>query len=152
MTACVGDSDEPVFSLSVGDNVPTFSVTLDNGMQLESSDLRGHKSVIVFFNTSCSDCRRELPMLQSVYNQLPQDVTWVCIARDEDNVSISEFWEDNSLTMPYSAQRGRDVYDMFASSGIPRIYIIGEDLHIAAAFSPETIPAPSILLDILRNI
>ena len=129
VTACVTDRDEPEWSLAPGDRVPEFSVTLDDGSVFDSR--RDCPSVIVFFNTACPDCRRELPRLQHYYDSIAEVASpapvLVCIAREEDGESIARYWADNGLTMPYSAQDDRRIYSMFASSGIPRVYTVGSD-------------------------
>lgn len=124
VTACVTDKDEPVWSLAPGNRVPQFTVTLNDGSVFDSStDL---PAIIVFFNTDCPDCRRELPGLQQYYDSIVAAAaptpTIVCIAREESAESIARYWADNGLTMPYSAQPDRRIYSLFASSGIPRIY------------------------------
>lgn len=133
LTGCVNESEEPVWSLQVGDRLPEFEVVLNNGDQVTTESLRGSDSVIVFFNTSCGDCRRELPEIQKLYDEcLRQNrpVRFICISREEGAASVAKFWEENNLTMPYSAQTDRRVYNLFASSGIPRLYEADKNLMI----------------------
>lgn len=122
MISCVNDDDPGEWSLAAGDRLPDFTVTLNDGSRLSAADLNGHQAVIVLFNTSCPDCREELPRLQLDYEQRPEGEVWVCIARDEEATSIARFWADHNLSMPYSPQPDRRVYNLFASTGIPRIY------------------------------
>lgn len=149
--SCINDSDEPAWSLSVGDVLPVFSVLTSEGQTVSTENLRGHWGVIVFFNTSCSDCRRELPELQKAYVQLKdrKDVVFACIAREEDAESIAAYWMDNALTMPRSAQPNRSVYNLFANSGIPRTYVINPSGYISATFAPEDRLTSNMLLDCL---
>ena len=67
---CITEKDEPVVSLAVGDAVPQFSVTLDEGSQFDYDIVLRHPCVIVFFDTSCPDCRAALPVIQSVASEL----------------------------------------------------------------------------------
>lgn len=69
MTACVvdGDRDETgadeTSVIRVGDRLPSFTVDVIDGSSrtlFNSSSLQG-QTVIVFFNTECKDCQRELP-------------------------------------------------------------------------------------------
>lgn len=120
LTACIGEPDVEE-RVAVGDRLPAFSVTLDDGRVYDSS--APGPSVIVFFHTSCSDCQRELPELDARYKAGEYDgVRIVCISRAEGAESISTFWREHGLTLPYSAQPDRRIYDLFASSVIPRIY------------------------------
>ena len=53
--------------------------------------------------------------------------------------------------MPYSAQPDRKVYSLFASSIIPRIYAVDENLTIMDAFSDKGMPTEAILLSFLEG-
>lgn len=150
MVSCVTDDDK-VTSIKVGERIPQFSVVLDDGSSLSSSDLQGHRSLIVFFNTSCPDCRRELPVLQRVYDQAPAGSRIVCISREEDSESVAAYWAASGLTLPYSAQTDRAVYSKFASGIIPRIYAVDENLTVIAAFSDTDMPSEQALLYLLTN-
>lgn len=127
MASCVGDDEPEEWSLGPGDRVPEFTVTLNDGSTLSTAGMKGRRWVIVFFNTSCPDCRRELPQLQSAYEARPEGEEWVCISREEGAAAIARFWEAHGLTMPYSAQEDRRVYSLFASTGIPRVYHINAE-------------------------
>lgn len=133
LTSCVTDEPEIESTVKVGDKVPDFIVELNNGTRLASDDLIGRHSVITFFNTSCSDCQRELPVIDSLYRRRPELIV-ACIARSESATSISKYWEENNLSVPYSAQPDASVYNLFATAGIPRIYIIDETQTVVAQF------------------
>ncbi|MBR6087005.1 MAG: redoxin domain-containing protein [Prevotella sp.] len=131
---CVGCSsiidgtDEVIEHVQVGDKVPSFSVTVTDGSEtrtFSTSQLTG-ETVIVFFNTWCSDCQRELPLLNDYYLQHKTDSGFqmIAISRAEGADAVSQFWADYSLQIPYSAQDDRRIYDLFASSVIPRIYFV----------------------------
>jgi hypothetical protein len=48
----------------------------------------------------------------------------VAISRAEGEQSVADFWSANNLQIPYSAQEDRKIYDLFASSVIPRVYFV----------------------------
>ena len=136
LSSCITDPPEEERVISVGEPVPEFTVTLGNGEEWSSRDSGGRTSVIIFFNTGCDDCRRELPGLDEEYREKGDRMRFVCIAREEDASDIAAWWRDNGLTMPWSAQSDRRIYGMFANTGIPRIFIVGPDSRIAASFGP----------------
>ena len=154
-TGCVKDPDEPDYSLGAGDRVPRFSVTLDDGREWSSSAMQGRGAVVVFFNTGCADCRRELPVVQATYDMARAEalpVDFVCIARGEQAASIGPWWSEHGLTMPYSPQPDRRVYGLFASSGIPRIYVADGGGLIVAAYGPDSSPSAEELLRLVRGL
>lgn len=124
LTACIGEPDVEE-RVAVGDRLPAFRVTLDDGTEYDSS--APGPSVIVFFHTGCSDCQRELPELDARYKAGAYDgIRIVCISRAETAETVAPFWREHGLTLPYSAQPDRRIYDLFASSVIPRIYTTDE--------------------------
>ena len=153
LSGCINEEEPETISLQPGDKCPTFSIVMNDGSILSSPDLKGHKNIIVFFNTSCPDCRQELPVVQQVYDRIKVDDTdskIICIARAEGQESIEQYWKENGLTLPYSPQPDKEVYNLFASSVIPRIYILSEDLTITQCWDDNPMPSYTILLDALR--
>lgn len=128
LTSCLGNLDDTVMSendvVKVGQQVPSFVVSISDGTTFDSSQMGRKPVCIVFFNTSCSDCRKELPIVQQIYEEFSDTIQFVCISRAEDRKSIQAFWTQNKLTLPYSVQTDRKIYNLFALSSIPRLYII----------------------------
>ena len=151
--ACIYDPADPEGGdgIGVGDTLPDFTVTMSDGTSLGTSDLAGGVSLIMFFHTDCPDCQTALPIVQSLYGEFGAQVRFVTISREEKAGSIDRYWSANSLTLPYSAQTGRDVYQLFASSGIPRIYISDPALTVRAAFSDSPLPDRDALRDALAQ-
>ena len=148
--SCISEDEPEAVSLSVGDKCPDFSVRLNDGTFISTSDLKGITSVIVFFNTSCPDCQREFPVIQKVYDFAMSancPITVLCIARAESESSIKSYWELNDLSLPYSAQEDKSVYNLFASSVIPRIYIISPSLEITATWSDNPLPTAEEIIN-----
>lgn len=117
--------DDPVGEekVQVGDRLPEFSVVMNDGRVVSPEVLRGKPSLIVFFSTTCRDCQRELPGLDRRYREHGTDTTFVAISREQGDAEVAAYWTSNGFTLPYSPQADRSVYSLFATSGIPRIYI-----------------------------
>lgn len=127
----MNDDEEQTERIKVGDRVPTFSLTVENGGQVRSfstARLTG-ETVIVFFNTTCPDCQRDLPLLNDYYLKHKDDEGFqmVAISREEGDASVAAYWEANHLQIPYFAQTDRRIYNLFATSIIPRVYFCGAD-------------------------
>ena len=111
----------------VGDRLPDFSVEVIDGNSrtlFNNKNLEG-TTVIVFFQTGCTDCQRELPELNDYYLRHRQELGFrmVAIAREESEESIATYWKQHNLSIPYSPQTDRRVYNLFATQYIPRAYI-----------------------------
>ena len=127
----MNDDEKQTERIKVGDRVPTFSLTVENGGQVRSfstTRLTG-ETVIVFFNTSCPDCQRDLPLLNAYYlkHRDEEGFQMVAISREEGDASVAAYWEANHLQIPYFAQTDRRIYNLFATSIIPRVYFCGAD-------------------------
>ena len=151
LVSCIRDSGNRAGALVPGDMLPEFQVTMNDGSTVNvPDDLKGGVSCIVFFNTECRDCREELPVIQRLSDELT-DVGFLLISRAEEEASVSSWWAENGLSMPFSPQPDRKIYELFASSVIPRIYISDKNARIVAAFSDNPLPTydslKSILLD-----
>ncbi len=137
---CVKDKVEGV-ELNVGNEVPEFEVRMNDGRVVSDESLRGDVSVIMFFHTSCPDCQATLPVMQRIYDEYAsKEVNFALISREEDEVSVSAFWMNKGLKMPYSAQKDRSMYEKFATSGIPRIYINDRNGIIRYIFTDNPVP------------
>lgn len=133
LVACVVDDSEETTDpgesdiVKVGDRLPSFSVDVVDGdatYEFSSDRLTG-RTVIVLFNTGCSDCQRELPELNDYYQRHRDEPGFqmVAIAREEEAESIAAYWQGNGLSIPYSPQSDRRVFNLFANLTIPRVYI-----------------------------
>ena len=141
---CISDDDPDGPTLTVGDTIPEFSVAMSNGEIISKSSVKGKVPVIIFFNTDCSDCRKELPVIQSLWDNYKDnpEVVIALIARQESADEIETYWNENNFTMPYSPQETRDVYSLFAASIIPRIFIANPEGVIT--FSSDDSDMPSL--------
>lgn len=119
----------------VGQKLPDFSVTLTSGTEINTASLTGRPAVIVLFNTGCSDCRRELPVVQQLYEKYADRVSFVCISREEGRKEVEQYWNDNNLTLPVSPQDDRQVFSLFALRSIPRVYVSDASLTVRTVFA-----------------
>ena len=152
-TGCITDDEPKGPSLSVGDPLPQFSVTMNTGEEISTQSLKGKVAVIVFFNTGCSDCRQELPVIQKLWEEYEQNLTVkiVAIAREENEAEIKQYWNENNFTLPFSPQDTKEVYSLFAPSVIPRIYITNPEGIITFTFDDSHLPSLSSLQEAITQ-
>lgn len=117
--------DPDVFSLKPGDTLPEFSVEDNHGNIISTATLRDKVCLIAFVNTECPDCRKELPEIERAYRQFNDNaaIRFIVISRSQGYDSLTEYWTNHHLTIPYSAQDDDIIFKKFASQNIPRIYI-----------------------------
>ena len=164
LTSCIKDRIPQGADLEAGDRLPEFSVTMDDGSTISTADMLGGISCIVFFHTGCPDCQKTLPLVQELYDrygvtgqisgnatngktdndmssEMAQNpVRFLCISREEGAEPIAGYWAANGYTLPYSPQEGREIYNLFATFAVPRIYISDRDGIIRSIFTDNPVP------------
>lgn len=123
------DTSGIVNYITVGDEVPAFSVSDGENNTFTSASLKGKRTLLVFFHTGCSDCQRELPKVNAVWKALKEEDGYqvVAIAREEKRSDVAAYWAAHHFTVPFYLDMDRSVFSLFANSTIPRLYIIDPD-------------------------
>lgn len=151
--SCITDGEpySETDSISDGTALPDFTVTMSDGETFTADDFEGCRGVIVFFNTDCEDCRRELPLMQQVYEQTRHALVWIAIGRSQNRDEAARFWAEHRLTIPYAPEQDRKVYSLFAKQGIPRMYVIS-NMTVASQAGPDEIQGTESISHLLQDI
>ena len=154
LASCINEEMPENKGIEGGDPLPSFSIVLNDGTTVATSTLRGKVSVIEFFNTGCGDCREFFPTFQALYEEFSgnPDVMVFSIAREEDEASISAYWEAHSLTVPFSPQTDRSVYNLFATVGIPCVYISDPEGVVRYVFTDADHPSLTDLINCVEAL
>ncbi len=132
--------------LEVGNYLPDFEVVMNDGTVVNDDILGKGISVVMFFHTSCPDCQQTLPRMQQIYDEYTsKGVLFALISREEGKEDIESYFAEKGLKMPYSAQKDRKVYEKFAQTRIPRVYICGKGGIIRYIFTDDPVPSYSEL-------
>ena len=94
-----------------------------------------------------------MPRIQRLYDTYAsKGVRFALISREDGEASVAAYWEEHGLTMPYSAQEGRTVYELFAYRRVPRIYVSDSTGTIRHIFTDDPIPTEEILEGAMRDV
>ena len=152
LTGCIKEKQTGA-DLEVGDRLPDFEVVMDDGTVVTDEILSESVSVVMFFHTSCPDCRQVLPQMQKIYDEYASTgVRIVLISREDSKESVESFWRENGLKMPYSAQNDRKVYEKFAATRIPRVYVNEKGGIIRYVFTDDPNPSYDEISIALENV
>ena len=102
LLSCIKDEKEDVINyIEENDKLPEFTVKNATGEELHSEDLSGNTTLLVFFVTTCGDCKRELPKIDSVWNELKDQPTFrlVTISRGETAEVVNAFWKEQNRSI-----------------------------------------------------
>ena len=106
--------------VKVGDAVPAFVISHDDGTQIVSSSYKGKVVLINFFATWCPPCQKELA---EVKNTL-----W-------PKYKLKTYNKKKGFEFPLYPDKDRSIYSAFAESLIPRSYLIDKQGKIIFAGS-----------------
>lgn len=146
LSSCTKDDWE---GIGDGAAVPAFSISSPDGTVVSSESLKGKIYLLTFFNTSCPDCQQELPVIQQLYRNYHSDIVFLNISRGESHASVSAYWQKNGFTMPFIAEESKAVYNLFASSGVPRLYLVDGRGVVVKSFDDSNMPGFEQLSDII---
>ena len=151
ISSCI--KEEQGVELVVGDRLPDFEVVMNDGSVVDDDILSEGVSVVMFFHTSCPDCQQALPRMQQIYDEyISKGVYFAFISREEGVVDIESYFKEKGLKLPYSAQNDRKVYEQFAQTRIPRIYICEKGGIIRYIFTDDPVPSYDQLKSFLEEV
>lgn len=141
------------YALAEGDRLPPFSLTNEKET-VHSARLQKQIALLIFFNTTCSDCKQAFPAIYSLYKRYEKEeaVAVVLIARDQSDTEVKEFFTEQHYEMDFFTDPDRKVYALFASETIPRLFLTEKGGKIVTV-QAEAIDADVITrkIDILLN-
>ena len=151
LSSCI--KEKQVDELVVGDRIPDFEVVMNDGSVIDDDILSGGVSVVMFFHTSCPDCQQALPRMQQIYDEYAsKGVFFAFISREDVTEDIEAYFGENGLKLPYSAQSDRRIYEKFAQTRIPRIYICEKGGIIRYIFTDDPVPSYDQLKSSLEEV
>ena len=115
---------------------------MNDGSVIDDDILAEGISVVMFFHTSCPDCQQALPRMQQIYDEYAsKGIIFALVSREESSIDIEDYFNRKGLKLPYSAQSDRRVYEKFAQTRIPRIYMCEKGGIIRYIFTDDPVPS-----------
>lgn len=133
-TACVSEnlpSKEESSKVYEGDMAPKFSTTLLDGTEVSLDDYRGAPLLLIMFDCGCPDCKMLLDDLHSAIERGESVPAILAIGRDSDAALIEQYRADNGYTIAMAPDPDRMVYGLYASTYVPRAYLVDRTGRIA---------------------
>lgn len=114
---------------SVGQQMPSFSVTTLDGAKVSIDESKGKVMLVNFWATWCPPCLTEMPRLEKeVWQKYKSgDFVMVAIAREQTEEEITAFRREYKFGFPMAVDLEREIYSKFGDGGIPRSYVVGAD-------------------------
>ena len=79
-------------------------------------------------------------MVQKAYERYAGQIRFVAISRAQNADEIKSWWKEFGITIPFSPQKDQQVYQLFASSRIPRVYICNSKGIVVSSYDDNPCP------------
>jgi peroxiredoxin len=129
--------------VKLNQQVPEFSFTNKDGKTIKLSDYKGKVILINFFATWCGPCMKEMPFIQKdLWEKLKNNDKFIILSfgRDHSQEEVNKFIETKKFTFPIFADKGKSIYNLFATKYIPRNYLIdsnGTVIYASTGFTTD---------------
>ncbi len=111
-----------------GDPAPDFRFQDATGATYSLSDFKGRSVLLNFWRTDCGWCIVEMPFIQQVYDEWPDDeVVILTINISEDADKVSDFLADIEVSLPVLLDREAEVTMQYRVSSLPRTFFIDKE-------------------------
>ena len=132
--------DDPQFAAAVSkleaDNErrqqADFTLTELGGKTWTLKEQRGKVVVLNFWATWCPPCRKEMPDLETLYQQFKDRGLVILAISDEDAGKVRPFIAQQKFTYPILLDPGRKVNELFQIEGIPKTFVYDRNGKLVA--------------------
>ena len=112
----------------VGDQAPDFQLDNLAGTSVSLSDFRGNPVMLNFWATWCGPCVREMPAIQSMYEeQSIKGLVLLAVNLGGTSSQVKEFLQNNDLFLPVLLDIDREVAQKYGIQYIPTTFFIDKE-------------------------
>jgi peroxiredoxin len=134
LAGCISEQRGAKDALPVGAPMPAFSVSGPDGT-VTNADLAGVRTVVALFRTTCPDCSREMPNVETAFKRVGgSGVRFIAISKEDNaTVEVPKYWAETGMTMPYYFDPEGAAFTAFDVHFVPTLYLFGSDGKVAYA-------------------
>lgn len=115
------------WSVELGEPMPDFSIQTFDGKVLARTDMEGRPALLVFWNTWCASCRRELPSINRLAEKFgPQGLAVLAINTgfNDSEDKARTYWKKYAFGFPAGFDHRFAVGQSFQVRGVPTIFLV----------------------------
>jgi cytochrome c biogenesis protein CcmG/thiol:disulfide interchange protein DsbE len=119
--------------ITVGQDVPAFSLSTFDGQVINSADLAGKVIVLNFWASWCKPCEQEAAELEQAWKLYEPTGRVVFLGADyvDTEPEARKYLEKFGITYPNGPDLGTKISQMFRIRGVPETYFIDTDGKLA---------------------
>lgn len=121
-------------SLKIGDHAPDFQATTLDGHNVSLASFAGNKNVLLkFWATWCHYCKAEMPHLQDIFNNKPEDleILLVNVGINDSVENIQSYFKTENFNIPVIFDKKGDIVSQYKVVGTPQQVYIDKNGEIA---------------------
>jgi thiol-disulfide isomerase/thioredoxin len=123
-------SAPPVIERLKGHEIPPIPSTDRAGHPVRLAELRGRVVIVNLWASWCPPCRMEMPSLERLAAQYPNDLTVLAISNDEDGwPAIDRFWGQKFPHLRVALASQPDLPQRLGALGLPYSLIVDREGH-----------------------
>ena len=128
--AARAQSAPPVIERFKGHAIPPIPATDRAGHPVRLVDLHGRVVIVNLWASWCPPCRMEMPSLERLAAQYPNDLTVLAISNDADGwPAIDRFWGQKFPHLRVALASEPDLIGRLGTLGLPYSLIVDRDGH-----------------------
>jgi len=117
----------PSWSTEVGEPLPDFAIQTFDGKNASRATLEGKPALLIFWNTWCPNCMRELPEINRLAEQFgPRGLTVLAIntAINDSETKARVYWKKSEYVFPSGFDYDFEVGQAFRVLGVPTVFLV----------------------------
>jgi peroxiredoxin len=134
------NDDMPEAKFKVGDEAGDFTLKTSKGEEFKLSAYRGKVVVLDFWATWCGPCKRAMPGLQKLHEEMKdKGVVVVGVNIADESEKAVKFMDEKKYTYTLLLS-GDPVAEQYGVQPIPQFFVVGVDgkvIHHAVGFNPS---------------
>ncbi|MGG4489049.1 redoxin domain-containing protein [Metabacillus idriensis] len=124
---------EPKEGLEIGNKPPQFELEMLGGENVQLDDLKGKKVMVNFWATWCPPCEAEMPEMQKLQNEYPDDLVVLAVNMtnaEKSREDVESFISKRNLTFPVALDKDGRVSVQYEVYSYPTTYFLDEEGNI----------------------
>lgn len=131
----------PSWGVDTGDSLPDFALRTFAGTEVSRATLAGRPALLVFWNTWCPLCRRELPQIGRLTAEfLPQGLEVVAVNTgfNDSEGKARAYWQKSGYPFGSGFDHTFRVGQSFGVIGVPTVLLV--DAHGIVRYRSSVLP------------
>lgn len=132
---------------------PAFSLPARGGSTVDLSQFKGQVVMINFWASWCVPCRKEMPLLENIYNKYKSlGFTLIGVNVEPDQKDAESFLKQTPVSFPVLFDAKSQVSGLYNVQGMPTTVFIDRKGHVRLVHQSYTAGDENLYMDQIRSL